>query len=558
MRKHLMLLFLCMSLCLCITITISASAQDYIYLEDENLYRFNISTTILRTDASLWDKDFRYNPALLDTFAPFEIIYDIYYLGSYNDVSTTVYGRWDTGFGFIGDLTGSSDVTYISNSVGTDIGFVKEISNMSSLAAVFNYKYYNLKGDGAFTTYWTDNIPPALTGHMVGTSERKINSHTVGLTLLYDIDFNDDFSLGVGLKYSYFNEKQEYDITGKGIDDIGIAEDLRINKENVYSYHLISPTLGLSLRPFDKLVIDSYLSAGFYMGTIDKKSTIFDNYWDNAGVPPPSNTYTEDLTSNKLSGWEINCGLETDYMVSDSLSIPFFIDFSYRDMLWEVGGTASGWFTSWCLLSPSTLILGPGTIFYKSDGETWDVEIGAGLEYKIGGFDFSAIASYTRWESSFSFYRRNSILGIWLAYFERSTTETRDILSIEFGAAKEFNQKLSVDFNLLYNVGWGRLKYYENEAFSPPPINAYNEVEGKDTYHDLGISFSLSYSPMEKLTISCAGMVKIPLNSIDYNLTGESKLLPTGILDFYGGPSTIDYNLRGWDYGGMLNIKYEF
>ena len=85
--------------------------------------------------------------------------------------------------------------------------------------------------------------------------------------------------------------------------------------------------------------------------------------------------------------------------------------------------------------------------------------------------------------------------------------------------------------------------------------------DGRDTYQDLTLTTGLTLTPAERVTIALGGMVKIPLDPLDYEMDGTVVVLPApppaGRLPRQG-PFTRDYESSGWEYGGLLTITYEF
>ena len=106
---------------------IMVHAQDFFSAGETGFY--NAPKALIRTDASLWDQDFKHNPALLDPKSDLEFIMDSYYTGSTSDVSV------DFNFGSpLGLLYyGFMDAEYRIDNTGADIGFMKRLNDRSSL-----------------------------------------------------------------------------------------------------------------------------------------------------------------------------------------------------------------------------------------------------------------------------------------------------------------------------------------------------------------------------------------------------------------------------------------
>lgn len=85
--------------------------------------------------------------------------------------------------------------------------------------------------------------------------------------------------------------------------------------------------------------------------------------------------------------------------------------------------------------------------------------------------------------------------------------------------------------------------------------------DGRDMYQDLTLTTGLTLTPVERLTIALGGMVKMPLDPLDYETDGTIVITPAGAFPTLlpgAGPFVRDYESSGWEYGGTLTITYEF
>jgi hypothetical protein len=126
---------------------------------------------------------------------------------------------------------------------------------------------------------------------------------------------------------------------------------------------------------------------------------------------------------------------------------------------------------------------------------------------------------------------------------------------------------LTADLGIKYDLGWGEMSYYEAYrspyAHGDPNTVTYVNVDDTDSYQNLTLSTSLTYVPIKRLSLLFGSMVTLPLDPLNYNMTGTSTG-GTGTTNlsaqprFYEGGASRGYNTRGWNYGGTLRIKFEF
>ncbi|MBN1881318.1 MAG: hypothetical protein JW885_04015 [Deltaproteobacteria bacterium] len=546
---------------------IMVHAQDFFSAGETGFY--NAPKALIRTDASLWDQDFKHNPALLDPKSDLEFIMDSYYTGSTSDVSV------DFNFGSpLGLLYyGFMDAEYRIDNTGADIGFMKRLNDRSSLGLVFSYSREEFDGDGSFAQFF-DFGPLGGFDYLYGTLDAGMSSNTFALTALYDIDLSGDLSLGAGISYAYINNKMEYDISGSGLLTLfSRPENVSIDKEMTFDYHRISPVFGMSVRPVDPLVINASLTAGIYLGSVERVSNLFDDY---PTLVIPTSTYTEKLDSNDLLVLDVAFRTDGAYeIIPERLSLPFFFDCTYGTARWSVDGAASGYFHPAIYYAP---FQGPGTIEYGNTTEHWSVSVGGGVDYTVGGFDLSALIGYSHLDLKNSFEMDNYVVSSvvlagggplrGLTAFSQDIEETWDVFSFELGASREFSEKLSADVCARYDIGWGQmdLETWYTSPFDFTPVGGFPgssiemDLSDREVAHTLTLSAYLAYSPVEYLNLSFQGMVGIPLSEINYTLGGDAAGGVFGSSWRYalGGPSSMDMHYRGWDYGGMFNIEYAF
>lgn len=559
-------LVLCAAAFLLMLLPVLAYAQDFFSVGDSGFY--NAPKALLRTDSSLWDQDFKQNPALLDPKSDLEFIMDSYYTGSASDVSVDFnFGSPLNAFYF-----GSIDAEYRIDNTGADIGFIKRLNDRSSLGLVFSYSREEFDGDGSFAQFFDFRFLGTF-DYLYGTLDAGMSSNTFALSALYDIDYSENLSLGAGITYAYINNKMEYDISGSGLLPIpGLPESVSIDKEMTFDYHRISPVFGVSVRPVDPLVINASLTTGIYLGSVERISSLFDDY---LVVAIPTSTYTEKLDSNDLLVLDVAFRTDGAYeVIPDRLSLPFFFDCTYGAARWSVDGAASGYFHPAIYYAP---FQGPGTIEYGNTTEHWTVSLGGGVNYTVGGFDLSALIGYSHLDLKNSFEMDNYVVSNvvvagrplrGLTAFSQDIEETWDVLSFELGASREFSEKLSADVSARYDIGWGQMDletwYTSPFDFTPagglPGSSIAMDLSDREVAHTLTLSVYLAYSPVEHLNLSFQGMVGIPLSEINYNLCGNAAGGVFGSAWRYvlGGASSMDMHYRGWDYGGMFNIEYAF
>ena len=533
----------------------------------------SVPRILLKVDTSIWDSDFRENPALLDPKSEFEFFYDVYYLGSLTRVSTDIYSRLFSNALGSGVMTGSLDENFVSNDVGTDAGFAIKLNDISSLAAIFSYRYGIIKGDGDYWQYWEGGIN---TNEMRGSSRSDDNNTTYGLSLLYNANINDYISVGAGFKYAFMYDNSQYEMTASGDHNQGgivYPENVSTVDELTFKYHLFSPTLGVSTRPFDSLIINSAITGNIYTGSVEKSAALFDDYMNSRFGPGTlsSNVYAENLDGGRIKGYEISVNIEPEYKINDMVSIPALIKYSQGDIQWDVDGNGAGYFAP---LSYSGIYHGPGTVDYEGKQRQWEILSGAGVKLNINDFDIRGSIYYTHSDYYTAYYSENVVnptvlignqIGSLTSYTTRTSEET-DIVSLTLGVGKVLHPKLAADFSMKYDLGWGEMSYYEAYhspyAHGDPGTIVYVNTDGADSYQDLTLSSSFTYTPIDRLSLLFGGMVKLPLDPLDYDMTGTGtggrETNGNGQPRFYEGSATRGSNSRTWNYGGTLKIQFEF
>jgi hypothetical protein len=553
-----------------------ALAQDFMTVGESGFY--NAPKALLRTDASLWDQDFRDNPALLDPGADMELIMDAYYTGSSSDAL----GRFHLGSPLNIIYYGSMDADYLMHNVGADIGLIMKRNDRSSLGFIFSYSWEGLDGDGSFFYVGDATGAGGAYSYMNGSLDAGMDSNSFALSALYDIDFSETLSLGASLTYAYINNKIEYDVSGFGVAPaLGGPENLSIDREMTFDYHRITPVIGISLQPTDALVINSSVSTNIYLGSVEKVSDLFDDIWSVAAPGTfPTSVYTEKLDSNDVLVLDIAFNTDGEHeIIPEKLSLPFFLNFTYGTAWWNVDGATSGYF------APATYyssFQGPGTIQYGDKTEHWTVSVGGGVDYVIGGFDLTALVAYSHLNLKNSFEMDNYVVSTitlpgypggttvgGLTGFSQDIKETWDVLSFELGVSREFSEKLSAEFTTRYDIGWGNMDLdmwytspYDYAAGGGVAGNSFDlDISDRGVTHYLTLATYIAYSPIENLSLSLEGMIGIPLDDIRYDLSGSITQPGAAVPSFrcnFGGPSTIDLTYRGYSYGGMFNIEYKF
>ncbi len=544
------------------TFAFTAAAQDVIYISEPDLAE--TPKILPRMDAPLWNMDYRHNPALLTLDRPYELIDDAYYLGSGWSVSSESFNEGFTFDGLKpGYLTKHVEDKYLTTVLGTDAGFALKLNDRSSLALIFNYRYGNLTGDGNF---FVINETPAgipFTARLDGSISQKLETHDFTLSALYSLKMSDALTLGAGLKYAYRDESWDNDLFGTGNDPTANPSFITdLNQDLELRYSIVSAILGVSLKSSDRFTMDAWLSAGFYFGDVQKNSNMVETASLVSRAP-----YSEDLDSGDITGWEVNTSIRPGIVVSNTLSIPFVLDFSYRDFKWSVGGASFGYFAP---LDYDLIFHGPGLIGYENEETTWHVKAGAGVTYDAGWATLSGLLSYTRWEFLNAYDQENNVTGATtpgLTAFAQRDSESRDIAAIDLSLKKKFSEMLSADFSACYLVGWAHRRYqmsYKSPWESiPPPDELRVVADGWDAYQDLILSATVNLNPTDRLSLSLMGTVAIPVNDLDYTLNGLGTGLDRDRETFkrdvlIDGPVVREYESSGWEWGALFSLTYEF
>jgi len=544
-------------------------AQDFYYFEEPNLY--NIPKTLLRTDRGLDGIGSPPNPALLNAPTGFSFIHRSAYRGGNYEVSSDVYNDIAAAGGMMGPghLSSSVDERWYRNALATEIGFVLGLNDASSLSVLFDYGYDSITGDGMFTTdyYRVWLAPPSIdTTHCTGSLEKEYASHAFGVSVVYDREITDTFSLGAGMRYAYLVDDSAADIDGYCLNPgtPPVPENVSVERDLRLSSHLVSPSLGMSMKLADWMDMNVFVTSAFRFGNVERDSILYDDY-NVVAFPIP---YTDDLESNDLFGWDIDARLElaVDIPPSEALSIPLVVDFSISDTKWEVDGVGSGFFDPHAYFG---VFHGPGPVSYEYSFKNWDISAGSGLRYTTDDLTVSALVSYSHLYIDTSYEEYNTVVSgppnvLGLHGITEKITENRDVVSLALGFKAPLGPVLFLDSILQTDFGWGRMDY-DATHLSLVTANGdteYFEAAGDDFYCDMTLDLSLTYQPTSRLSLSLSGMCTVPIDPLDYDLAGSSYEDPTMTINMYGHPmrgtSIRGVKTVGWEYGGMFSVKYLF
>jgi len=507
------------------------------------------------TPPSEWYSSWESNPALLNLQENYYFIASMFYKGSYtdfeNDMSNTLLGGYSS--------TSDTSEKAVGNSTGADIGFLMRFNDVSSFGGLIHYRYDSILGYGDFDMTHTE----AGAGMVVsGETARRSDAHTEGLTLLYDMDVSDVFSMGMGFTYLYTYDNINYDVKGSTSRMTGLpaTEDVRIDREYIFNTHTLSPKFGFSITPTDRFTLNLSGSVDFYLGTMEKISRMYDSYYINVGMLPAGTTYSERLDDGDIEGYGYNAEADTEIYLTDELSLTYLASGSYSDKSWDIDGAVTGFFAPYTYAG---IYHGPGSIAYENKEKNWHATGGAGLNYALARVTLNSLITYTHWENKTSYYENNNaqdLTGPYNAWFQERTREELDIISLKLGATARMTDTITFDVGVGYGFGWGDYRY--DVSYNSPLTTSELTFGGSDgdTFHDLTAGGSLIYSPFDRLNISLSGSGRIPLDGKSYSLSGTSaggagtSINPLA----WGGAGSRGYDSHGYNYGGNFSIGYEF
>jgi hypothetical protein len=516
---------------------------------------------IFRTDRA----DLTANPALLGEGSNYGFILDTYYLGSTTKVSSNYWNRLERGAN-TGFTTGYSDGTYISNGIGTDMGFVMRLNDASTLGFVFNYEFSYLEGNEHFYDYWNNNPRGPVHGFFAGDVERKVKENSFSLAMLYNLAISDAVSFGTGVEYRYAHEKVSDDMNGFGrrLDGISNPEAASIDRNTVFDIHLMRPVVGVSFAPADSFALNASTSVGFYWGAIDRRAIYYTTRVPFGGAVPNSET----LDSRNYFGWDIEAALNPTIIVSDALSFPISLEFYYGSFDYGIDGMTEGYFTP---LNYRTVYRGPGSIDYDVEEDIWSIIAGLGVVYKMDIYTFDATMSYTFADWDNSYEQTNVVNGTGPAFFNGTTFFSQDdsltvnTFSLDLGMTAAFTESFSTSFGIRYDLGWAKKEYtdiYASPIISPNTPSNFQIInaEDSDLFQNLTLDLAVLYKPMEGLTLSLSGMVTMPLDGLDYDMDASTinGLTNPALTYALTDPTVRNLSLDTWNYGCMFNIMYEF
>ncbi|MBN1881932.1 MAG: hypothetical protein JW885_07145 [Deltaproteobacteria bacterium] len=542
-------------------------AGDSIHLEEPN--SFNNPKDAFGTPPSEWNKTdtqtygippsewystWRDNPALVDLQSNYAFIASMFYMGSFNEFETDMYQAFTGG---VGGSYAETTEEYAGNSAGTDLGFLMKFNDISTFGAILHYRYDGILGYGDITTILSNGAGVYIA--MTSESVRRSDANSTGLTLLYDIDYSDAFSLGFDLTYMYTNENTNYDVNSVDIVSTGavVDEEMKIDRETIFNINRISPTIGTSFTPTDSFILNVSFTTDFLFGGVEKHSRLYD--WNTAVAVPPIN-YREHLDDGNLSGYGFSGEADTEIFLTDALSLTYLANASYTDTSWEVDGAVDGYFLPFYYYG---LLCGPGTMDYESEERTLNATAGAGMNYDLSGAILHSLITYTYWNRDTAFYQENTFnfaAVVPVSNFTQRTEEELNIMNLKLGATFDVSPVLSMDFGVGYSVGWGRYNLYESIYSPGSTTEIITAAKDTDTFHDMTVGSSMVFRPIDNLNITLSAMGKFPLNQKKYNLSGTTDGATAGGLpiSIWSGNTIRDYGSSTWNYGGTLSIGYEF
>lgn len=550
---------------------LTSLAGDAMHLEELNFY--NSSKDIFRGSPSDWNKTdtrtygvspsewystWQDNPALVELQGDFVFISSMFYSGSYSDFSADMY---KVNALAVGLRTSDISEEYIGNSTGTDLGFLMALSDSATLGGLLHYRYDGMLGEGDSLIYrLRPLLPDAIFSYV--DSEHRSDAHSTGLTLLYDLNFSDTFSLGLDLTYLFTSESTNNTVNMKEItfDGSGVIirrESERTARETVFTTHRLSPTVGASFTPSNTFSLNLAVTTDIIFGEVEKNMDAADR---TNGLPTNPLDYRERLDGGGLSGYGITAEADAEIFLTDALSLSLLLCGSYLETSWDIDGDVSGWF------DPdnykSCLHLAPGTNEYEYEEHTWHTTFGVGMNYALSKVALHSLLTYTRWERDTAYYMENlfttPISGVPHSIFTQRTGEELDILTLKLGTTLDVSSAISMDFGLGYSVGWGDYDYYEyihswDSSFQDGLFILLNET---DTFHELSAAVSMIITPMENLNITLSAMGAFPLDGKSYPLDGS--MINGNPASGLQGDFSLDSEISTWNYGGNLSIEYRF
>ncbi|MBN1883685.1 MAG: hypothetical protein JW885_16085 [Deltaproteobacteria bacterium] len=548
-----------------------ATAQDYLYVEEANFY--SVPKALPYHDGSFGGKDFLANPALMAVENDVLFFLSSYYLGSTTDVD--VDGFYTVRNIILPPIPGSvaisGDEKYQVNNWVTDAGFTLGLSDAARFGFFLRYRYgdVGMEGDTTFTQTLTINNVSHFSDY---SSDSDVND--ISLALLLDLDLAEAFSMGVGFKYDYVIDRSDFDLSSAGTAAIFNPNEIStMSRSFDMDYHRFAPVLGFSVAPTDALSLDMSVEMGFIVGGVEEGARFYSNHPIIPAVLGLQ-THTHAFDSRDLDGWDIGTGLDVAYALNDTISMPFFADFAYATMDWSLDGTGTGLFFPTYLTALPTA---DGLTAHENDYAEWSLSGGAGVDLALDPMDLGFALSYTHWEYANDYWYRtvmaSTLFGPFVpgnaAVFDESVSEKRNVFSLDVTMEKDFSDSLSAAFGMRYDLGWGVMdldrSYRSAFLYVPPVPTLTTSYDDRDFFHNLTLAADVSFMPVDRLTLSLGGMVRIPLDGLDYELDGSGGGTYNGIPALgvsgrfdYNGPASFGYDTTTWEYGGRLELKYEF
>lgn len=523
------------------------------------------------------------NPALIDVDGSPVFLSDVWYSGSTSRVGVESYFfHQNIFFGppYVYSVSDGRE-TWRTNSMGTSLGVALKTGDRASALFLLEYRFGDVAMDGnsTYSVYdptfpgWPDPVSLNSTSEL-----RDVDTHNLAISALYDVNLSDTLSVGMGLRYEYGFEKSDYSRTDAGYDwwpgfPILEYEDAWIDKTFEMERHRFAPVLGVSVAPVDRLRLDFTIESGVTVGTVAEKATMSEITYDIFGViGASSGAYRTD--SNDLFGWDLLLALDGSYEINDTLTVPFFAEFSRKSQSWGMDGYSSGFY--YTTISP-VLSMEEGPTTFRDDYSDWSLLLGGGVEFPLGEYTAEAILSYEHMKYRHASYMSNyDINGLgWgipvEVVYDDLMRESRDILSVDFMLDRTFSDLLAASFRVRYDVGFGRMELDRfavpaqdfDPAFLPVPELTFDYAD-RDIYQNLSFFLNLAVTPLDRLTIDLSGMMVVPLDGLEYSMKGSATGAYFGDWWWtpwhltYEGPSSLGTDVSTWEYGGRIELRYEF
>gem|GEM_PF-6229285 len=448
----------------------------------------------------------------------------------------TLFSNYGTTFGG-GDFKSNSqvlDATPYGITLKTDtknyshdiyLGYVHLLSPEKNLGIFISH---NLGLGWAEGIYYQDYLTSG--DYYTEDYESKTRDYLIRTDVVYAQGLTDTVALGASLNFYYsdLEEKFSYDTLYTNIANGDRSHKNITTKEKYY----FGGTLGLAWLPMENFELDLAVEAGGFFGKRGYEESLI-NYSALGG------TYDYDNDGN-YSGFSFRTQLDGKYEVSDYLSIPFSVSYSYERQSEKYDGFGD-------------YNYGADVYFkaYDKDLEKNRIYFGTGVNYSTKNGDgpllfFSCFYQYDFGNHDIDYYTDERYAGFNLDRTINNNDYDNHTVGFSLGVKHRFTENLSLSGGVSYYYTFINFDQDETSFRNFVEMGSY-DYSGDGHTQYLGVNLGINYS-WKALNIGLTSSIPVIYDS-KYKMSGTNSL---------GLSNPLKYDEERRDYNVILNITYSF